>query len=101
MPSCGIMMRAITPLPGRWNMRSAYRLFALCMVVLVPTLLCAQASAPKILDAHVHHNGDPAFLEKLGAKLDSVDGLALLITAPVDIESVKAFIAKHPNRLMG
>jgi len=62
--------------------------------------LWGQAPAPKIIDAHLHHNGDPAFLEKLTAKLDSVDGLALLITAPKDLESVKAFIAKHPNRLI-
>jgi hypothetical protein len=62
--------------------------------------LRAQAPVPKIIDAHLHHNGDPAFLEKLTAKLDSVDGLALLITAPKDLEAVKAFIAKHPNRLI-
>lgn len=65
----------------------------------LPTLW-AQGPVPKIIDAHIHHNGDPAFLEKLTAKLDSVDGLALLITAPKDLESVKAFIAKHPNRLI-
>jgi hypothetical protein len=62
--------------------------------------LRAQAPAPKIIDVHLHHNGDPAFLEKLTARLDSVDGLALLITAPKDLESVTAFIAKHPNRLV-
>jgi len=62
--------------------------------------LWAQISPPKIIDAHLHHNGDPAFLEKLTAKLDSVDGLALLITAPQDLGNVTAFIAKHPNRLI-
>lgn len=62
--------------------------------------LWAQAPAPKIIDVHIHHNSDPAFLERLTAKLDSVDGLALLITAPKDLESVKAFVAKHPNRLV-
>jgi len=65
-----------------------------------PAILLAQAGRPKIIDAHVHHNGDPAFLEKLVAKLDSVDGLALLITAPQDLPSVTAFIKKHPNRLV-
>lgn len=61
----------------------------------------AQAPAPRVVDVHVHYNGDPAFLEKLTVRLDAVDGLALLITAPKDLESVKAFIAAHPHRLMG
>jgi len=63
--------------------------------------LAGQSAPPKVIDGHVHHNGDPAFLEKLVAKLDSVDGLALLITAPKDIESVNSFAAKHPGRLLG
>src|SRR5271157_348457 len=63
--------------------------------------LAAQTAPPRLIDAHVHHNGDPAFLEKLVARLDSVDGLALLLTAPKDLDSVKTFIAKHPNRIMG
>lgn len=71
------------------------------LVFTLPSWLLGQAAPPRIIDAHVHHNGDPAFLEKLVKKLESVDGLALLITAPQDLESVKAFIAKHPSRLMG
>ena len=63
--------------------------------------LAAQTIQPTLIDVHVHYNGDPAFLEKLSAKLDSVDGLALLLTAPKDLDSVKGFMAKHPNRLMG
>ncbi len=79
----------------------------LCCFAVLPILAVlsspgvAQVVAPKIVDAHVHYNSDPAFLEKLAAKLDSVDGLALLITAPKDLATVKAFIAKHPNRLRG
>jgi len=65
------------------------------------TQLPGQNTPPKIIDGHLHHNGDPAFLEKLVAKLDSVDGLALLITAPKDLESVKAFAARHPGRIRG
>jgi uncharacterized protein len=59
----------------------------------------AQAAQPKIIDVHVHFNGDPAFLEKLVAKLESVDGMALLIAAPKDLETVTSFIQQHPNRL--
>lgn len=63
--------------------------------------LAAQSAPPKLIDVHVHYNGDPAFLDKLAAKLDTVDGLAFVLTFRKDIESVKASIAKHPNRLMG
>jgi predicted TIM-barrel fold metal-dependent hydrolase len=57
--------------------------------------------APRVVDAHVHYNGDPAFLDKLVARLQAVDGLAFLLTTPQDLPAVKAFIAKHPDRLMG
>ncbi|MEX2263290.1 MAG: amidohydrolase family protein [Bryobacteraceae bacterium] len=74
------------------------------MMRLILALVCALPLAsqmPKLIDAHVHHNGDPAFLEKLIGKLEAADGLAFLLTAPKDLESVKGFIAKHPRRLIG
>jgi len=80
--------------------RSRFLLLFLSLLAGMETL-AAQTAPPRLIDAHLHHNGDPAFLEKLVAKLDSVDGLALVITAPKDINSVNGFIAKHPNRLMG
>ena len=67
--------------------------------LIIPVAAWAQTRQPKIVDAHVHYNGDPVFLEKLTAKLDAVDGLALLITAPKDLATVTAIIQKHPNRL--
>jgi len=78
---------------------------ARCLLILltfaaIPSLLMAQGPRPKVIDAHIHHNGDPAFLQKLVAKLDSMDGLALLITAPKDLKSVTSFISQHPNRLI-
>jgi predicted TIM-barrel fold metal-dependent hydrolase len=71
------------------------------LIFLIPLALLAQTPAPKIIDAHVHHNGEPAFLQKLVARLEAVDGMAQLITAPKDLPSVKAFMAQHPNRLIG
>src|SRR6185503_5565327 len=56
---------------------------------------------PKLIDAHLHHNGDPAFLKKLIAKLDAVDGLAFLLTDPKDLDSVKDAVRQHSNRLVG
>jgi uncharacterized protein len=62
-------------------------------------LLPAQTTG--LVDAHVHHNGDPAFLEKLTAKLDPFDGTACLLTEPKYLASVKPFIAAHPKRIIG
>jgi predicted TIM-barrel fold metal-dependent hydrolase len=61
----------------------------------------AQNQPPKLIDCHVHHNGKKSFLDQLTAKLDSVEGMALLITAPSDIKDVAATMAAHPGRLVG
>lgn len=82
-------------------MKKSSGLFAILALCTIPGVVAAQAWSPKLVDAHVHHNGDRAFLEKLVAKLDSVDGVAFLLTRPKDIEQVKLFIAQHPHRLIG
>ena len=61
----------------------------------------ATAVPPRLIDAHIHHNGDPVFLDKVVAKLDSVNGLAFILTTPKDLESVQAYITRSPNRLVG
>ncbi len=82
-------------------MKKSSGLFAILALCTIPGVVAAQAWRPKLVDAHMHHNGDRAFLEKLVAKLDSVDGVAFLLTRPKDIEQVNQFIAQHPNRLIG
>lgn len=59
------------------------------------------AAQPRLIDAHLHYNGDPAFLKTLLAKLDQVDGLAFLLVEPKDLDGVKNAIQQHPNRLIG
>jgi hypothetical protein len=76
-------------------------LFAALMCVLACGPLLAQAAQPKIIDAHVHYNGDPAFLQKLLAKLESVDGMAFLLVPPADMDTAVPFIQAHPDRLIG
>src|SRR5205823_15020834 len=56
---------------------------------------------PKVVDAHMHYNGEAGFLDKLLAKLDAVDGVAFLLTTPQALESAKAAVARHPDRLIG
>ena len=63
--------------------------------------LQAQTQPPKLIDCHVHHNGQREFLDRLTAKLDVLDGMALLITAIHDVPGVKTVMAAHPGRLAG
>src|ERR1700676_4505736 len=64
-------------------------------------LLHAQNQPPKLIDCHVHHNGQKAFLDQLTKKMDAVDGMALLITAAADLKDVTRAMAEHPGRLAG
>ncbi len=61
----------------------------------------ARGAPPEIIDCHVHYKGNPAFLEKLAAKMDSVNGMAFVLTPPSEMAVVRAFIQKHPQRLIG
>lgn len=65
------------------------------------SLVLAQPLQPKLIDCHLHHNGDPGFLDKLVAKLDSLQGMAMLIVEPKDLKSVTDFTKGHPNKLIG
>lgn len=65
------------------------------------TLFAADGRPPKLIDAHVHYNGDPAFLDKFLAKLEAVDGQALLIAQQKDIPAIQKFTAAHPGRFHG
>jgi uncharacterized protein len=72
--------------------------------LVVSSLTFGQTQAtvpPHLIDAHLHHNGDPAFLDRVVAKLSSVDGLAFILTTPKDLESVQSYVARYPSRLVG
>ena len=74
-----------------------------CTLVLSASLsMCwSQQLQPKLIDCHVHHNGSNEFLERLVAKLTPLQGMAMLITAPKDLDAVTAFMKVHRNRLIG
>ena len=59
------------------------------------------AQTPKLVDAHVHHNGDPAFLKELVARLEKHEGIAFLLVKPEHLKQVTDFMAAHPGRLIG
>ncbi len=61
----------------------------------------AQSPAPKLIDVHVHYDGEPGFLEKLLERLNTNDGLAFLLTTPNGFPQASKFIQEHPNRLIG
>ena len=65
------------------------------------SLCWSQRVQPKLIDCHVHHNSNNDFLEKLVTKLDGVQGMAMLITAPKDLPAVSEFMKSHPDRLVG
>jgi hypothetical protein len=56
---------------------------------------------PKLIDCHVHHNGSPDFLNQLVEKLESLQGMAMLIVEAKDLNSVTAYMKAHPNRIIG
>lgn len=64
-------------------------------------MLPAAFAQPKLIDAHHHYNGDPAYLHRLLAKLDEVDGLAFLLVDPKDFDGVKDSVKQHADRLVG
>jgi len=70
-----------------------------CLPLLLLATACAQT--PKLVDAHVHHNGDAAFLKQLTARLEKHDGIAFLLVKPEHLEQVTAFIGANPGRLIG
>ena len=82
-------------------MTKQYWLLAILPLVLFCASASAQNVAPKLIDCHVHYNGDPEFIQKLVAKLDSVDGLAFLLVRHDDLATAKPIIARAPNRLVG
>jgi uncharacterized protein len=71
----------------------------------IPLILLFAAAAfaqtPKLVDAHVHHNGDPEFLKQLVGRLEQHQGIAFLLVKPEHLSQVTQFMAKHPGRLIG
>jgi hypothetical protein len=81
---------------SQWRSR-----IAVLGLLLVSPSIFAQPHAPKLIDVHVHYNGEQGFLEKLLDKLNAADGLAFLLTTPQGFPQASKFIREHPDRLIG
>jgi hypothetical protein len=82
-------------------MNKLFWLSAALMLTVLGRSAIAQSGPPRIIDCHIHYNGDPEFLNKLLSKLASVDGLAFLLVSPADLGTAKPVIDNAPNRLVG
>src|SRR5580704_12405854 len=60
-----------------------------------------EAGQPRIIDCHHHYTADPAYQEKLTAKLDGLDGMAFILTDPPDLPAAANLIDHHPHRFVG
>jgi predicted TIM-barrel fold metal-dependent hydrolase len=65
------------------------------------TALAMYAQGPKLVDAHVHHNGEVSFLKQLVGRLEKHEGAAILLVRPEHLKQVTDFMAAHPGRLVG
>jgi hypothetical protein len=63
--------------------------------------LFGQAGQQRLVDVHVHYNGDKSFLQQMLTRLDRYDGTAFLLTEAKDLQDVQAFIQQHPKRFVG
>lgn len=63
--------------------------------------LAALPQTPKLVDAHVHHNGELGFLKQLVQRLEKHNGVAFLLVKPEHLKQASEFMAANPGRLIG
>jgi len=82
-------------------MRQCSRWLSTLVLLLVSLPALTQTHVPKLIDAHVHYDGEPGFLEQLLVRLNAADGVACLLTTPKGFAQAAEFIRQHPDRLIG
>jgi hypothetical protein len=82
-------------------MRQYSRWLSVLVLLLASVPALTQDRTPKLIDVHIHYDGEPGILEKLLAKLDAADGLGLLLTTPAGFPQASKFIHEHPDRFIG
>jgi predicted TIM-barrel fold metal-dependent hydrolase len=61
----------------------------------------AQTHTPKLIDVHMHYDGEPGILDQVLVKLEDVDGIAFLLTTQKGFPQANKFIQEHPDRFIG
>ena len=82
-------------------MRQYSRWLSALVLLLASVPGLTQDHMPKLIDVHIHYDGEPGVLEKVLDKLDAADGLAFLLTTPQGFPQASKFIHEHPNRFIG
>jgi len=82
-------------------MRPFHRWGSLLFMFSIAISALAQVGTPRLIDVHVHYNGEPGVLEKLLVKLNAIDGMAILLTTPQGLPEATRFIREHPDRFVG
>ncbi len=82
-------------------MRQHPRWVAVLVLFSASLSVVAQLNPPKLIDVHVHYDGEPGVLEKLLEKMNAADGLAFLLTTPKGFPQASKFIQEHPDHFIG
>jgi uncharacterized protein len=82
-------------------MRQYSRWLSALVLLLASVPGLTQDHMPKLIDVHIHYDGEPGVLEKVLDKLDAADGLAFLLTTPQGFPQASKFIHEHPDRFIG
>jgi hypothetical protein len=82
-------------------MRQYSRWLCALVLLLAPLSVLAQTHVPKLIDVHIHYDGEPGVLERLLDKLNGADGMAFLLTTPNGFPHATRFIHEHPDRFIG
>ena len=82
-------------------MRARHGLLVFALLGLGSRDLFGQAGQRRLVDVHVHYNGDKGFLQQMLARLDKYDGTAFLSDPAEDLQDVQTFIQQHPKRFVG
>jgi uncharacterized protein len=69
------------------------------LLIYLPAL--AQKQPPKLVDVHLHFDGEPGVLNKLLDKLNNAEGLGFLLTTPRALPEARTFVHQHPDRFVG
>jgi len=82
-------------------MRQYSRWLGVVVLLLASVPALTQDHMPKLIDVHLHYDGEPGILEKLLDKLDAADGLGFLLTTPAGFPQASKLIHEHPDRFIG